>query len=234
MSDDDDLPPDQNFTTAMSIRWHRLSLREYIGVVTIAMLGVGLITTTLRLRKSETEVARLRSETGYLTETDPGQIAAARAPADQPLTYRVRVRVPSSSPPFRVAYSSVWPKQSPRPQWYGAVAVPPGESLVTVRIHEDPRDRRWKISALVGSPQGTRRMATVLPPEHVGIFRGSHEIISTGVGRETLAVSQTKSIRLLDERWLVGEGSLLLYGDRAPERDQVGIYAELQPDVGPL
>ena len=60
-------------------------------------------------------------------------------------------------------------------------------------------------------------MATVLPPEHVEIFRGSHEVVSTGVARETLAVSSTDSIRLLDERWLVGEGGLLLYGDRPPE-----------------
>jgi hypothetical protein len=77
-------------------------------------------------------------------------------------------------------------------------------------------------------------MATVLPSDHAGVFRGSHEVVSTGVGRETFAISSSKSIRLLDERWLVGEGSLLLYGDRAPEHDQIGIYAELQPDVGPL
>jgi hypothetical protein len=74
----------------------------------------------------------------------------------------------------------------------------------------------------------------VLPAEHVDIFRGSHDVISTGIGRETLAADANQSIRLLDERWLVGEKALLLYGDRAPEEDQVGIYAELQPDVGPL
>jgi hypothetical protein len=55
-----------------------------------------------------------------------------------------------------------------------------------------------------------------------------------GVGRETTKVAQHGSIRLLDERWLVGEGGLLLYGEQTPERDQIGIYAELQPDVGPL
>jgi hypothetical protein len=214
-------------------RWHRLSLREYIGLVTIAMLCVGLVTTTIRLRKSEANVAQLRSETGYLTETLPGQIAAARAPSDQPLTYRVRVRVPSSSP-FRVAYSSLWARQSSVPEWYGAVPVPPGESLITVRIHQDPRDQRWKISTQVATPQGTKRMATVLPADHVGIFQGSHEVVSTGIGRQTNAESASKSIRLLDERWLVGEGSLLLYGDRAPARDQIGVYVELQPDIGPL
>ncbi len=212
----------------------RLSLREYLGLVTIAMLMVGLTITAMRLQKSEAVVAELRAENGYLAETPPGQIAAARAPSDQPLTYRVRIRVPSSSSKFRVAYSSIRPKQSSEPQWYGAVPVPPGESLVTVRIMEDPRDKRWKMATIVGSPQSTKRMATVLPPEHVDVFRGSHEVVSTGVARETLAVSTTDSIRLLDERWLVGEGALLLYGDRPPENDQVGVYVELQPDIGPL
>lgn len=217
----------------ISDRWHRLSLREYIGLITIAMLAIGLVATTLRLRSSEAIVAQLRSETGYLAASQPGQIAAARTPSDQPLTYRVRVRVPSS-PPFRVAYSSLWPGGSTSPQWFGAVPVPPGESLITVRINEDPRDRRWKITTQVAAAQGTKRMATVLPPDHVEIFRGSHEVISTGIGRKTYAQSSTRPIRLLDERWLVGEGSLLLYGDRAPERDQIGVYVELQPDIGPL
>jgi hypothetical protein len=213
--------------------WFRFSLREYLGLVTIAMLTVGLAITATRLQKSAAVVAALRTENGYLTETQPGQIAAARAPSDLPLTYRVRVRVPSSEK-FRVAYSSLWPKQSSSPRWYGAVPVPPGESMVTVRILEDPRDKRWKMAAVVGSPQSTKRMSTVLPPEHVEVFRGSHEVVSTGVDRETYAVSTTNSIRLLDERWLVGEGALLLYGDRAPENDQVGVYVELQPDIGPL
>ena len=176
----------------------------------------------------------MRREFGYLAETSPGQIAAARAPSDQPLTYRLRVRIPNDSRAYRIAYSSHWPQRSTVPQWYGAVPVPAGESIVTVQIHEDPRDHRWKISTVVSASIGTKRMATVLPPEHVDVFRGSHDVISTGIGRETLAVASSQSIRLLDERWLVGETPLLLYGDRAPEEDQIGVYAELQPDIGPL
>ena len=126
------------------------------------------------------------------------------------------------------------PKDSTAPAWYGAVPVPPGESTLTVRIHEDPRDHQWKILAAIAGDRGTRRMATVLPEQQTKVFRGSHEVVATGIGTETLAASANQSIRLLDERWLVGEGSLLLYGDRAAERDQIGIYAELQPDTGPL
>lgn len=214
--------------------WFRLSLREYLGLVTIAMLAIGLVLTTNRLRRSESILAVMRAENGYLTETPPGQIAAARAPSDQPLTYRVRVRVPESAEKFRVAYSSLWPRQQATPEWYAAVPVPAGDSLVTVRILEDPRDKRWKMSTIVSSKQGNKRMATVLPSEHVDVFRGSHQVVSTGVDRNTIAVNATDSIRLLDERWLVGEGALLLYGDRAPENDQVGVYVELQPDVGTL
>jgi hypothetical protein len=205
-----------------------------MGLVTIMILSIGLVFSIQRLRRLEVEVTKMRAETGYLQETDPGKIAAARAPSDQPLTYRVRVRVPTGPARFRVAYSSVWPKQSSGPQWFGAVSLPEGESVVTIRILEDPRDKKWKIASLVASVEGNQRMATVLPPDHVGVFRGSHDVLSTGVGRETQTADQTDSLRLLDERWLVGEGGLLLYGDRAPETDQVGIYAELQPDVGPL
>ena len=214
-------------------RW-RFSLREYMGLVTIVILATGLVFSIRRLRHLEVEVAKMRSETGYLQETAPGQIAAARAPSDQPLTYRVRVRVPEGASKFRVAYSSLWPSRAAGPQWYGAVPMPGGESIVTIRVLEDPRDKKWKIASLVSSVEGNQRMATVLPPKHVTVFRGSHDVLSTGVGRETQAVQQTGSIRLLDERWLVGEGALLLYGDRAPTTDQIGIYAELQPDVGPL
>ncbi len=213
---------------------HRWSLREYLGLVTIISLVVALVSTSMRLRRSEAELSVLRKQFGYLSETDPGQIAAARAPSDQPLTYRMRVRVPQDAGSFRVAYSSHWPRDATGPLWYGAVEVPPGDSMITVRILQDPRDERWKISAIVSAPIGTKRMATVLPREHVEIFKGSHEVLSTGVGRQTLAVAMDRPIRLLDERWLVGEAGLLLYGDRAPESDQIGVYAELQPDRGPL
>lgn len=214
-------------------RWS-ISLREYLGLMTLLSLAMGLAFLVHRLRGLEAEVTKLRAETGYLQQTAPGQIAAARAPVDQPLTYRVRVRVPTGSDKFRVAYSSIWPKQAAGPQWFGAVPLPVGESVVTIRILEDPRDKKWKIASLVASTEGNQRMATVLPPAHVEVFRGSHDVLSTGVGRETQSVERTESIRLLDERWLVGEGGLLLYGDRPPESDQIGIYAELQPDVGPL
>ena len=212
----------------------RLSLREYLGLMTIVMLTVGLIATSQRLRKTSSELGRLRREVGYLSSTSPGQIAAVRAPSDEPLTYRIRVRIPQGSGDYRVAYSSHLPKQSSNPMWYGAVPIPPGESLVTVRILEDPRDKRWKIATIVSSEQGNQRMATVLPPDHVAIFRGSHDVWSKGVGRETRAVGSDESIRVLDERWLVGGSALLLYGYRAPETDQIGVFAEMEPDRGPL
>ena len=212
----------------------KFSLREYLGLMLILILLVGSVFLVQRVRVLETELNMLRVETGYLQQTAAGCIAAARAPSDQPLTYRARVRVPEGAVRHRLAYSTIWPKKSSGPRWYGAVPVPVGESVVTVRILEDPRDGKWKIAALVSSMRGNQRMATVLPPEHVDVFRGSHDVLSTGVGRETQSAERKQSIRLLDERWLVGEGGLLLYGDRAPENDQIGVYAELQPDLGPL
>ena len=66
------------------------------------------------------------------------------------------------------------------------------------------------------------------------MFRESHDALSSGIGRDTQIASAGESIRLLDERWLVGESRMYLYGDRSPEVDLVGIYAELQPDDSPL
>lgn len=221
-----------NDELAVTPRAKGFSLREFMGMVTIALLGVGLVLTALKLKKTQADLKRLQSEVGYLKATEPGQIAASRVPCHDQLTYQFRVRVPSAN--FRIAYSSLWPMSSTTPKWFGAVAVPAGESVVTVKIHEDQRDHRWKIAALVGSAKMTNRMSTVLPAEHKEVFRGSHQVVSQGVGRETYVREQDASIRLLDERWLVGEGALLLYGDSGPKRDQIGIYAELQPDEGPL
>lgn len=213
----------------------QFSLRETIGVVTIAVLAMALGAMILRFRAAESELFKLRGEVGYLSPTPPELLAAVRVPTDEALTYRVRVRVPDNDLPYRFAYSSMWPAGSAGPAWFGAVPLTPGESVVTVTVAADPRDGRWKVSTRVGTLASTRRMATALPPEQSNIFRGSHEVLSTGIRRgQTVAVPPETSIRVLDERWLVGEGSLLLYGDRAPESDQIGIYAEVQPDTGPL
>ena len=98
----------------------RISLRELMGVAVIVALTLAYLTLLSRFREAERELAVLRSETGYLPPTDDGQIAAARLPSSEPLTYRVRVRVPKENS-YRVAYSSVVPQGratphgSPRP-----------------------------------------------------------------------------------------------------------------------
>lgn len=211
----------------------QISLRELLMVIALIAVGSGFAVTAARLQQSESELATLRAEVGYLAPCADDEIAAVRLASDQPLTYRMRVRVPQRSR-YRVAYSSIWEKDDTGPTWFAAAPLPAGESLVIVRILKDPRDERWKITTLVQSGAGTKRIATVLPADHADVFRQSHQVVSTGVGRQSVAVAKSQSLRLLDEKWLVGEGGLMLYGDRPPERDQVGIYAELQPDVGTL
>jgi len=213
-------------------RW-RFTLRTFMMGLTVAMLLVGWVTTTLRLRNAESELAVLRRETGYLEPSGDGQIAAVRLVEDQPLSYRLRVRVPRSQP-YRVAYSTRWPSGRHSPDWYSAIDLPPGESVLMVQIQPDPRDQLWKITTMVRSDDGTKRMATVLPPEQVSMFRQSHDVLSTGIGRQTTRVNLGEKIRLLDERWLVGEGGWLLYGSREPQEDIMGVFAEVQPDDGPL
>ncbi|MEM9367137.1 MAG: hypothetical protein AAGD07_14180 [Planctomycetota bacterium] len=247
----------------------RFSLRGLLIVVTILGLAIGNAITLSRLRRANTELERIREEVGYLAETAPDQIAAARVPVDAPLTYRFRVRVPNSdasskvrggegvpsgplasepvpgagSPigrrsgslaPYRIAYSTLLPRGRSNPDWYAAIALSAGESTVTIRIAEDPRDERWKISTLVRDARGTRRIGTVLPDEHTAAFRGTHDVIRTGITSKTTTGAAQSSLRLLDERWLIGDGGLLLYGDQPPEQDQIGVYAELQRADAPL
>ncbi|MEM6470458.1 MAG: hypothetical protein AAF802_12955 [Planctomycetota bacterium] len=191
------------------------------------------IITISKLQSANAELARLRTEAGYLEPTSSDEIGAIRMTSDLPLTYRVRVRVPERGR-YRMVYSSIWPKSASEPRWFGAVGVPPGESVLIVRVLKDPRDDRWKITALRRNETGTRRMATALPEACVDVFLGSHDWLRAGIPRAMQRVPAEERIRLLDERALVGEGSMMLYGDAAPSGDVIGIFAELQPDNGPI
>jgi len=211
-----------------------VSLRELIGLTAIVALAFGMLTTAMKLHRATAELGQLRREVGYLPPGETDEVAAVRLASDEPLTYRFRVRVPDDDHGYRVCYSSLWPKSASAPEWFSATPVPAGESMVIVKVASDPRDEVWKITTLVRSPAFTRRMATTLPGDHVDVFQGSHDVISTGVARASVAAPADRSLRILDERWLVGEGSLLLFGDRPPDRDQIGVYAELQRADLPL
>ena len=211
----------------------RFSITTLLLLMTVIALGSAQCITLWRLRAAESELSRLRQETGYLAPTGDDQIAATRLTSDQPMTYRMRVRVPESTP-YRIAYSSLWRDSQPSPEWFGAVDVPAGESVVILRVMKDPRDERWKITILRRDFEGTRRMATVLPKSQVEVFLGSHDWLRSGITQQTATRPIGQSLRLLDERVLVGEGAMMLYGDRAPEADLIGVFAELQPDIGSI
>ncbi|MEO9592785.1 hypothetical protein [Rhodopirellula bahusiensis] len=207
----------------------RFSLRQLLLAITMIALVLGNVVSILRLRKAESALASLRAESGYLSPTASDLVAAIRAPSEQPLTYVFRVRVPESpGVDHRLAYSTWLPEGKTQPDWYAMIAVRPGESLVTIRIAEDPRDERWKISTLVRDSGGVRRMGTTLPEAHTAIFRTSHDVISTGVADSMVTLPSDQPLRILDDRWLVGTESLLLSGDKPANSDQIGVYAELQ------
>ncbi|MCC9603950.1 hypothetical protein LOC67_25645 [Stieleria sp. JC731] len=211
----------------------QFSLRQLFVWLAVIALGAGYVRTVIRLREAEAELARLHREVGYIEPTREDQIAAVRLTSEEPMTYRIRIRVPGGAK-HRVVYSSVWPAGASGPSWYGAVPVSEGESVVLVRVMEDSRDDRWKIATLHQGEAGTRRIATVLPPDQVEIFRGSHDWLASGIPQTTTIRPLGQTIRLLDERVLVGEGAMMLYGDRPPNDDMIGIFAELQPDKGPI
>jgi hypothetical protein len=203
-------------------------------LVSIALLGfaISYVQNFYRMRSAESELARLRDEVGYLQPSDSDQIAAVRIASEEPLTWQTRVRIPKGTP-YRVAYSALWPAATRSPNWFAAQPVPAGESIITVRVLKDPRDDRWKITTIVRHADGIARIGTTLPEEIADVFRGTHDVMSSGVGRQTTQRQAGERLRILDEKYFAGE-SLLLYGDRGPEEDLVGVFAELQPDIGPL
>jgi len=209
----------------------KFTLREMIGLVTIIALVAALWNSSRRLRDQERELTVMRKEFGYLAPSEPYELAASRSPSDQPLSYRMRVRLPPQKGtdfPYQIVYSSLWEAGESEPTWFGGVRGPGGESLITVQILDDPRDGKWKLATVVSSSSGTSRMSTVLPPPHEGIFRGSYDVISAGIGRDTLISEFGSSVRLLDERWLIEDAGVVLDGF-APKESQVGVYAELRP-----
>ncbi|MEL7265123.1 MAG: hypothetical protein AAFN70_15565 [Planctomycetota bacterium] len=211
----------------------RFSVRSILIGVTIFGLLLANIYNLTRLNSAQIELERLRGEVGYLGDVGAGQIAAARVPSDTPLEYRFRVSVPSESA-YRIAFSGVWLAGEEWPEWFAAGKVPAGESNVVVRIAPDVRDDKWKLSLLIRNGEGTKHTSVTLADSLVQVYRGSHEKITGGIGRGRRMANNGDSLRILDERWLAGEGAMMLYGDRPPPSDLIGVYAELQPDVGPL
>ncbi len=221
----DDIPPG------------RYSLRHLVLLTTVIGLAAGNIVSLSRLRTARQELDRLRRQTGYLSPQPADVAAAVRVPVDEPLTYRFRIRVPrpanrwatdSRGPEYRLMYSTVIAKDESTPRWYGALAVMPGESVVTVRVAADPRDDRWKVSLVVRGEEQTRRIGTALPDDQVRVFRTSHDVITMGIGNQTVPMPSAGRLRLLDDRWLAGEGGALLYGTRPVSSDQTGIYVQLE------
>lgn len=210
----------------------QVSIRDLLLLAALVAIALSYTNNLRRMRTAEAELARLRDEVGYLQASDEDEVAAVRIAAEEPLTWQTRVRVPKGKP-YRVAYSALWRESTQAPQWFSAQPVPAGESIVTVRVLRDPRDDRWKITTIVRHVDGVSRSGTALPDEISAVFRGTHDIMSTGVGRKTVTRPNGQSLRLLDERYFSGQ-SMMLYGERAPKEDLVGIYAELQPDIGPL
>jgi len=210
----------------------QLSLRTLLTSTFIFCLALAFGINFRRMRAAEYELQQLRAEIGYLEPSTADQIAAVRVASDEPLVWQARVRIPKNKR-YRVAYSAIWSAAMNQPDWFAAQPVPEGESIVTVRVMKDPRDDKWRMSTIVRHANGTGRIGTVLPDEISDLFRGSHSTMVGGVGKQTVLRPANESIRLFEDRYILGTG-LSLYGDRPPATDVFGIFAELQPDIGTL
>ncbi|QDV11219.1 hypothetical protein CA51_10800 [Rosistilla oblonga] len=208
----------------------RFSLRGLLGLVVVVTMVGSHFYTSWKLRQAMVQLKQLRSEVGYLNETDRSKLVVAVVPTDEPLTWKIRVRTPALQS-YQIAYSTLWPAGSAEPTWYSGQPLPGGESLVTLRLFSDPRDNRWKIITLVRNQGNLWRMATVLSDRQAALFRGSHDAIRGGIQAETV-VAAGRSLRVIEEKWFAGDGGLMLFGQEAPDDDIDGLFAELQPLPG--
>lgn len=210
----------------------QISLRSLLWGMLFFGIATAFAMNYRRMRIAEADLRQLRREVGYLEPSGDDELAAVRVAVDEPLVWQAKLRVPAK-PRYRLAYSAVWPQAEAGPDWFAAQPLPEGESIVTVRVLKDPRDDQWRISTIVRNADGVRRMGTVLPDEISEVFRGTHDVISEGVGKQTVVRPAGQKLRLFDERYFSGT-ALLLYGDRAPDTQMVGVFVELQPDIGTL
>lgn len=215
-----------------TMRSSQITIRGLLIFVALVGAAISYATNFARMRTAEAELAKLRQEVGYLQPSESGELAAVRILVDEPLTWHARVRIPAGHS-YRLAYSALWAASTQSPDWFAAQPMRPGESTIIVRVMKDPRDDRWKMSTIIRHADGVSRIATALPDEISSVFRGSHDVISAGVGRQTLIRPGGEPVRIIDERFFAGN-SMLLYGDRGPNEDLVGVFVELQPDKGPL
>jgi hypothetical protein len=211
-------------------RGGRWTLRQMLGVLVVGTVAMSHLWTSRQLHRARAELESMRSEVGYLNIRDEAQLAVARVPDDEPLVWRFRIHNPQNNR-MRLAYSTRWLSGSVRPDWYSFAAIPAGESLITARVAADPRDSLWKISVIIRQGNSETRLATELPESQVPIFRGSHHAISTGeVETRTLQRPPQRPIKLLEDKWLVDESPMVLFGQRPPDTDVIGVFLEIQPD----
>lgn len=214
------------------MRVTQISIRGLLVLVALVGFAISYVINFSRMRSAESELGKLRDEVGFLQPSDIGEVAAVRVLADEPLTWQTRVRIPDGQS-YRMAYSAIWVASTQSPEWFAAQPMRSGESTIIVRVLKDPRDDRWKMSTIIRHADGVSRIATALPDEISSVFRGSHDVISTGVGRQTVTRPGGDSLRIIDQRFYAGD-SMLLYGDRGPSEDLIGVFVELQADNGPL
>ncbi len=214
------------------MRVTQVSIRGLLVLVASIGFVISYATNFSRMRIAESELGKLRDEVGFLQPSEGDEVAAVRVLADEPLTWQSRVRIPAGYA-YRMAYSALWTASNQAPEWFAAQPMRPGESTIVVRVSKDSRDDRWKMSLIIRHADGVSRIATALPDEISSVFRGSHDVISAGVGRQTVTRPGGDPLRIIDERFFAGN-SMLLYGDRGPSEDMIGVFVELQVDKGPL
>lgn len=202
------------------------SLRELLALTTVCVLVISQFWTSRQLYQAHQELRQLREEIGYISETDQSKLVAVRVHSDEPLTWKLRVRVPQDHP-YGVAFATQWQAGASEPDWRSIEPLPSGESEVILRLIRDPRDNRWKIITLVRHDDNTRRVGSPLSDRQAELFQQSCDTLRGGI-KGQVSVAGGRPLRVIDEKWFSGEGGLMLFGSAAPKDNIDGVFAELK------
>ncbi len=158
------------------MRRHNISLLGLLAIVTCFAIGISHVITSLRLARSNAELAALRKRLELIDVDDTNQIAARRLPTSEQFVHRWTVRLPN--PKEKRLYAN-WGTTSlgdlcdPNASGLHAFDLAPNpdthETFVQLRFVRNPNDPSW--GSVVIEIDGKTSHITV-NPEVVSLLMG--------------------------------------------------------------
>jgi|GEM_PF-6900970 len=208
----------------MAMRWN---LRTGFLWLTGASLIASHLWTSQQLAHTRRELQQLRYSTAQLDPLQRDQIGLARVPLDEPDRWQLRLWLPEGRG-YELQASTLWLAGAAEPDWQPVLALPQGASLLTCSLTRTPDNRRWDLALVIRRGSNTTGRRLPLTEGQSQRFPSSGRYWVSQIESGPRYTNPAKPTALLLEHLLSADGTML-YGDRPPDRDQVGVYLRLAP-----